>query len=164
MARASGISASLLSQVERGICNPSIRTMILIADALDVEVADLFADLPASGPVMPAGRRTTEPVAPGVRAAVLGRSTDACSELAELVVEAGGRTRPRPAPHHGFEAGYVAEGEITLELGGERHRMIAGDSVSFPSSVPHRVLNEGSHPARLIWMSYGSDRSEQEEA
>lgn len=164
VAGASGISTSLLSQVERGICNPSIRTMIQIADALDVEVADLFADLPPSGPVMPASRRITEPIAPGVHAAVLGRSPDDSSELAELVVEAGGRTRPRPAPHHGFEAGYVVEGAITLELGGERHDMAAGDSVSFPSSVPHRVLNEGTEPATLIWLSYGSDRSEREDS
>lgn len=164
VARASAISASLLSQVERGICNPSIRTMIQIADALDVEVADLFADLPPSGPVMPAGRRVTETIAPGVRAAVLGRSPDECTELAELVVKAGGRTRPKPAPHHGFEAGYVAEGAITLELGGERLRMAAGDSVSFSSSVPHRVLNEGTEPATLIWLSYGADRSERGEA
>lgn len=53
--------------------------------------------------------------------------------------------------HLGAEYGYLMEGELTLTLGTAEHRLIAGDSVSFPSSTPHRYRNDAARPAVGIW-------------
>jgi transcriptional regulator with XRE-family HTH domain/quercetin dioxygenase-like cupin family protein len=53
--------------------------------------------------------------------------------------------------HSGTEFGYVVSGELTLTLGFDTHRLVAGDAVSFDSSTPHGFRNEGTAPAVGIW-------------
>ncbi|MGE5290492.1 MAG: cupin domain-containing protein [Micromonosporaceae bacterium] len=53
--------------------------------------------------------------------------------------------------HSGAEYGYLMEGELILTLGTAEHRLMAGDSVSFPSSTPHRYRNDAPRPAVGIW-------------
>ncbi|HEY0937626.1 MAG TPA: helix-turn-helix domain-containing protein [Trebonia sp.] len=50
LAARSGLSAGLLSQIERGIGNPSFQTLLRVAYALDIPVAQLLADGSASQP------------------------------------------------------------------------------------------------------------------
>ena len=47
----------------------------------------------------------------------------------------------------------VIRGEIELELGGEIHRLAAGDSIEYLSSVPHKASNIGSETAEVIWIT-----------
>ena len=61
-----GVTESFLSQVERDVTSPSIATVQRIARALDLSIAQLFAEEPATGPRGPA--RGATPVAyPGSR-------------------------------------------------------------------------------------------------
>lgn len=53
--------------------------------------------------------------------------------------------------HSGTEFGYVVSGELTLTLGFDTHRLVAGDAVSFDSSTPHGFRNEGTVPVVGIW-------------
>src|ERR1700749_2844152 len=50
LAARSGVSAGLLSQIERGIGNPSFQTLLRVAHALDIPVAELLADGAKSRP------------------------------------------------------------------------------------------------------------------
>lgn len=53
--------------------------------------------------------------------------------------------------HSGIEYGYVISGELTLTLGFDKHRLVAGDAVSFDSTTPHGYSNEGDVPAVGVW-------------
>jgi transcriptional regulator with XRE-family HTH domain len=53
--------------------------------------------------------------------------------------------------HSGWEYGYLLRGELTLTLGFEEMRVVAGDAVSFDSTTPHRYRNDGTAPAVGIW-------------
>jgi transcriptional regulator with XRE-family HTH domain len=53
--------------------------------------------------------------------------------------------------HSGAEYGFLMEGELILTLGTAEHHLIAGDSLSFPSSTPHRYRNDAQRPAVGIW-------------
>ena len=59
--------------------------------------------------------------------------------------------------HTGAEYGYLMEGELILTLGAEEQRLTAGQSVSFPSSMPHRYRNDATRPAVGVWFVSGSD-------
>jgi quercetin dioxygenase-like cupin family protein len=53
--------------------------------------------------------------------------------------------------HHGFEVGYVAEGELELLVDGEEPRRLkAGDSYRVEALRPHDARNAGSGPARVV--------------
>ena len=53
--------------------------------------------------------------------------------------------------HSGAEYGYVISGELTLTLGFDKHRLVAGDAVSFDSTLPHAYRNDGVEPAVGVW-------------
>jgi len=53
--------------------------------------------------------------------------------------------------HSGAEYGYVISGELSLTLGFDKHRLTAGDAVSFDSTLPHAYRNDGVEPAVGVW-------------
>lgn len=53
--------------------------------------------------------------------------------------------------HHGFEYGYLLEGELEVTLGFETFVLHAGQAMGLNSSIPHLFRNPGDTPARGIW-------------
>ncbi len=53
--------------------------------------------------------------------------------------------------HAGTEYGFVISGTLEVTLGFETYRMVAGDSISFDSEIPHRLCNVGAEPVEAIW-------------
>jgi transcriptional regulator with XRE-family HTH domain len=53
--------------------------------------------------------------------------------------------------HSGSEFGFLLSGELTLTLGFEELRLVAGDAISFESRTPHAYRNDGSVPAIGVW-------------
>lgn len=53
--------------------------------------------------------------------------------------------------HHGFEYGYLIEGELEVTFGFETFTLHAGEALGLDSTVPHLFRNLGSVPARGIW-------------
>ncbi len=83
LARDVGVSASLISQIETGKCQPSVSTLYAITMALGVSIEDVFE--PASTP--PAGLLTAPDSAPGARSpASTGSSNAPLSAEAALAV------------------------------------------------------------------------------
>ena len=60
---------------------------------------------------------------------------------------------PCPAEHvhtHEHESFYVIEGRLTVEVGGERLEITAGECLVVPPGVPHRFANLSDGPVRVI--------------
>jgi transcriptional regulator with XRE-family HTH domain len=55
--------------------------------------------------------------------------------------------------HVGTEYGFVLSGTLEVTLGFETYRLVAGDSISFDSTRPHRLANAGDVPVEAIWMN-----------
>jgi transcriptional regulator with XRE-family HTH domain len=150
-----GISESFLSQVERGRANASIGSLQRIAAALGVSVADLFQ--PNGSRVRPSVlRRESRPVLALGR---LGRKyllTPRPLEHLEVfvgVLEPGGCTADEPYTHgNSEELVVVLAGTAQLHLGGEVHELAIGDSIDYPSSIPHRVVNASDETAEVMWV------------
>ncbi|POX43524.1 DNA-binding protein [Streptomyces sp. Ru73] len=154
VAEAAGISEGYLSQVERGIANPSIATLRQIAGALGLKMGDLFAADYTTGP-----RVLRAAAAPSLTFGVLGRKfrlTPGPQHHLEAFLgefEPGGSTGDRPYTHGDSEEFlYVLEGEVALHLGEERFALGPGDSIRHSSAVPHRLLETGGAGARVLWV------------
>ncbi len=169
LALALGISASAISQIERGVMKPSVTRLLAITDALGVPLAAVFdagsphqprsgaselshADVAVtrawqSGPMELEGGVTFRRLSPGPTPgldffeSVYPAGSDAIS-LGE-----SGLFR-----HEGYEIGTIVTGELTIDLDGEELVLAAGDSVRYPCSVPHRIRNAGVRPAVATWL------------
>jgi transcriptional regulator with XRE-family HTH domain len=149
-----GRSVGWLSQVERGLSQPSLSDLRMIADTFCVPLSLFFAhDVPREeerGVVVRAGARR-----------VLGTSeTGLVEEL--LSPDLGGsfeliRSEFAPGAAMGVEArrdtedaGYVVSGRFDIEIGGVWHTLGEGDSFRF-SGKTYRWRNPGDVPAVVIW-------------
>jgi HTH-type transcriptional repressor of puuD len=74
------------------------------------------------------------------------------SNLALLIesYEPGADTGTEMMAHEGEEAGTVIEGSIEVTIGGEVHRLAAGDSYSFSTQIPHRFRNRSKKICRIV--------------
>jgi uncharacterized cupin superfamily protein len=57
------------------------------------------------------------------------------------------------------EFGHVISGTPHAVVGFDKFVLGPGDSITFPSSAPHRFGNEGSETARSIWVVRGHEAS-----
>ncbi|GAB3165700.1 XRE family transcriptional regulator [Myceligenerans halotolerans] len=164
-----GISASAVSQIERDVMRPSVVRLLAITDALGVPLADVFE--PPGAAAGPRGG-SAEPEGAGV-------AVTRAWEVSPVTLDGGvsfRRLSPHPTPgldffesvyppgatatlgdaglfkHEGYEIGNVVSGELTVELADDEVVLAAGDSISYPCSVPHRVRNAGARPAVATWL------------
>jgi transcriptional regulator with XRE-family HTH domain len=157
LAQRSGVSAPMLSQVERGDTSPTLATAGRIAAGLELTLSQLLR-LDESGSVSIVrahevrenhGRSTghqTEvltPLLPGQRAE-LSRH-----RLAPGAATGGDEDPPMHEPGS-REIAHVQAGTVALVIDGERHELRAGDTVTFDADLPHHFENPGDAEACFL--------------
>jgi transcriptional regulator with XRE-family HTH domain len=155
LAERSGVSAPMLSQVERGETSPTLAVAERIAAGLDLTLSQLLRlDESRHVVISRSGeRRVTErdghrveeltPPLPGQRADVSMHELQAGSVT-------GGPDDPPMHEPGSRETTVVLEGELTLFVDGARHELAAGDSVTFDADLPHHFENESAEPTRFL--------------
>ncbi|MFH8251699.1 helix-turn-helix domain-containing protein [Microbacterium sp. B2969] len=170
LATALGISPSAVSQIERGVLNPSVSRLIAITDALGVPLAAVFD-----------GR---DDVVAEVAATASGFALQRAEHSSSVVLDSGvtfRRLSPGRTPgvdyfestyppgstahadddlfrHDGYEVGTVISGELTIDFDEERVVLRPGDAISYPCSRPHRIHNTGTDDAVAQWLIVHADR------
>ena len=153
----SGVSAPMLSQVERGETSPTLHVATRIAYGLDLRLSQLLrldedgavtvvrADERRHGPDAAVGHsyEILTPPLPGQRA-----------ELSRHTLAAGAVTGgPGDPPMHepgSRETALVEAGSLVLVCDGSRYELEAGDSVTFDADLPHRFENPGNEEAVML--------------
>ncbi len=179
LGRRIGVSASHVSQVERGIASFSVPALYRVASELGISMDGLFesGDQMPSGPgledgglsgpedgqmlpgsdlggiVLRGADRKKIKLADGPRWERLTPKPEVQSEFLEVYYEPfSGRSAPLEFTRHaGREYGVILEGNLHVQVGFEETVLSAGDSISFDSQVPHRFTNRGERPVRAIW-------------
>jgi transcriptional regulator with XRE-family HTH domain len=147
VAAAAGISVSLLSQVERGVTDPSLDTLRDIADALDTAPFRLLAGGVARSRLVRADERPRlAPPNSHVEFELLSHSLEGTFEVVRWVIEPGGANPTAPRGHPGEEAVLILAGHGRLELGNEAFELFAGDFITYDARVPHRMTALGADP------------------
>lgn len=152
-----GISAGLLSQIERGLSSPSVRVLRSISGALRLSVLQLFsvdeneAADDESYIVRANHRRSIDLSSKGVLKSFLTAHDEGELQVMDLDLEPGGGSGDEPYSHAGEECGVVIEGCLEISIDGRPHILNQGDSFHFESSLPHRYRNLGEGKCRVIW-------------
>jgi transcriptional regulator with XRE-family HTH domain len=170
VARRIGVSASLISQIERDKVNPSVSTLYALVQELRLTMGDLFATddapptpgpgrtaAPAVSPLVTPEQRAVINLASGVTWQRLTPSSDPTLEFLHVIYEPGSESCPEDSlvRHGGKEYGYVLSGRLGVRIGFDEHALESGDSISFDSSSPHRLWTIGDEPAEAIWVVVG---------
>ena len=155
LAERSGVSAPMLSQVERGETSPTLAVAEKIAAGLELTLSQLLRlDEEEHVVVVRQRQRRTRrrrghtveeltPPLPGQRA-----------DVSEHTLAPGSATGgPDDPPMHepgSRETAVVLEGAVELFIDGQRHELGEGDSVTFDADLPHHFENNETTQARLI--------------
>ena len=155
LAERSGVSAPMLSQVERGETSPTLVVAEKIAAGLELTLSQLLrldegehVTISRAG-----GRRRYErgghrfeeltPPLPGQRA-----------DVSLHTLKPGATTSgPGDPPMHepgARETSLVQRGRVSFVCDGARHELAAGDCVTFDADLPHRFENDGKEEAVLL--------------
>jgi transcriptional regulator with XRE-family HTH domain len=151
LAARAGVSATLLSQVERGVTEPSLATLRRLAVVFGASVASLFEDRAAPSVwVSRPGERST---LRGPRGQVgYERLTPGNGRMEVLrgVLEPGEATSAEPWRHESLECAFVLAGTLTVEVDGAPRAVAAGEAITFDSRLAHRYRNDGDVRAEFL--------------
>src|ERR1700732_2946183 len=153
LARRVGCSASLISQIERGVSVPSVGVLYALATELGSSLDYLLF---GSGP---GGGRKIIALASGVRWERLTPQSEAMTDFLEVIYSPGGHSTDerRPLRHDGREYGLVISGTLQAKVGVESYELGPGDSIGFDSATPHEYLNKTGEPVHAIWVVVHSE-------
>lgn len=142
VAKLSGVSRSMVSQIERGESSPTIATLWNLTRALQVDFAGLLEEAPARqiDVLRAIDVPTIENRGTGCRIRILSPPEEAGHhEVYELRFSAGGVLDSLPHSRGAREHLSVIEGEVDVTSGGGTERVGAGDTARYAADVPHRI-------------------------
>ncbi|HUN79083.1 MAG TPA: XRE family transcriptional regulator [Solirubrobacteraceae bacterium] len=157
LAARSGVSAPMLSQVERGDTSPTLAVAAKIAAGLELRLSQLLRlDEDGAVTIVRAGeRRHGGNRRRGHRYEVLTAAQPGQrAELSRHLLAAGGSTgAPDDPPMHepgSRETALLERGAIVLVCDGERHQLGEGDCVTFDADLPHHFENSTAEEASFL--------------
>ncbi len=146
-----GLSASYLSQIERGVTLPSLSRLTTIASALNVEVRYFFEDDVSSPCVVRLNHGQRLDHISGVILELLSADPSDKQMQPYRVVLEPGASRDQPPTYPGEEFGFVLKGQLTVTVGEESFVLQAGDSIHYQALQPRFWRNEGKRKCIAIW-------------
>ena len=154
----SGVSKSILSQIERDLSNPTVTTISRIAEALDEKLSDFFLKIEVEETSSIESSRETPSIT----------SKDG---LCELNILGAGETvnwlqwyilemKPKGtlvSGSHGpktFENLTVIDGQIEVTCGVSNEKLSKGDTFRFQSNREHKIKNISKQRAQVLMVNY----------
>lgn len=151
----SGVSAPMLSQVERGETSPTLAVAARIAAGLELtlsqllrldEAAHVLVVRRGEGRATKRGGHQTQELTPPLP----GQRADITLHTLEPGASTGGPEDPPLHEAGSRETAIVLGGELALYVEGERHVLRRGDSVTFDADLPHHVENDSAAATTFI--------------
>lgn len=151
VSRRAGVSASFLSQLERGANQASVETLRRIVQALDVPLFHIFVDERPDLLIVRRERRKRLAF-PGSDAEyeLISPDLKRRMELVLISLQPGRATFTTAFSHPGEECDYVLSGTVRFEIGARVEVLQEGDAIYFDCGIPHRFVNIGATPAALV--------------
>jgi transcriptional regulator with XRE-family HTH domain len=158
LSRLSGVSAGMLSQVERNLANPSLRVLTKIQNALGTTASALFPEpvegrRPDKDPDFVQRRDERRLCELGyLTKELLSTGASQSLEMMLLHIPPNGSSGVAPLTSLSEKGGIVLSGEIVMSVGGKEARLGEGDSFIFDGRTPHAFRNIGTSPAKVLWV------------
>lgn len=154
-AKLSGVSRSMVSQIERGESSPTVATLWNLTRALQVDFAGLLGEPAPSDDIEVVSAAQAPTIAghgKGCRIRILSAPEAAGRyEVYDLDFSAEGRLESDPHGHGAREQLMVIEGILLVRSGGAERILRAGDTARYAADVDHAILaKDGAAHAFLI--------------
>lgn len=158
-------SAGYLSRVETGVVNPSLATLVHIANALGVTIEELFRQRGSGIKVLPCVMRPEERktlfLKGSIQLQLLSRGVEAPFEFLFLRFPPGvtdgisvstSNEETDLHTHEGCECGIVIQGNLDVHVDDKIYHLKAGDTITLNSDSPHKISNSGDGEAVALWV------------
>lgn len=158
LAGRSGVSRSMLSEIERGVKNPTIKVLFQVAQGLGCTISQLLGE-PVTDPataevvVVRAGERhvLVDPRSGVARYALSPAFLRRGIEVLKYVIPPGAGTGDFSPQRPGVEEHIVVvRGALACRIGGLPVALATGDSLWFRADVSHGFRNPGDEPCDYI--------------
>lgn len=154
-----GLSIGLVSQIERGISTPSLRSLNQICQALEMPMPWLFDRDTANHPVREecvvrlSQRRRLDLGSGGMIKEILSPDSVTNIQLMRFVIHPGGGSGDSPyTSPNGAKCGTVLSGRLGLEVNGQKHILNPQDSFAFHAREQYRFWAVGDTDCEVIWV------------
>ena len=146
LARRSGVSRAMLSQIEARKTNPTIAVLWKISTAFGLNFSSMLGEDPGRDVTLI--RREEMQVLSSADAKfqsrpLFPRSSRRKAELYELRLSPGGKSEGPPHPPGTRENLVVVKGTLTVRVNGTAWEVAEGDAIEFAADVPHAYENHG---------------------
>lgn len=154
-----GLSIGLVSQIERGISTPSLRSLNHICQALEMPMPWLFDRDSTTHPVREESvvrlsqRRRLDLGSGGMIKEILSPDSVTNIQLMRFVIHPGGGSGDSPyTSPDGAKCGTVLSGRLGLEINGQKHILNPQDSFAFHAREQYRFWAVGESDCEVIWV------------
>jgi transcriptional regulator with XRE-family HTH domain len=155
----SGVSATHISQIERGITWPTVNALHKVATALEKNTSFFLEEVELPDVCKLSGDGSTMLLSEEPRL-VLKTMTNGIPggrlHFYKLIAEPAGKDVdfPRLHCHEGDECGWVVSGRLQLKVGDEIFELKEGDTVHFSGCKPHGIRNIGAGVSESVWAAF----------
>ncbi|WP_170223084.1 XRE family transcriptional regulator [Nonomuraea turkmeniaca] len=157
LAELTGVSKALISQIERGVANPTIEVLTRLAAALDLTFAELTRTHLLGPEVLRRGEGMPLQVGDTTVRSLFAAPDRRRFELAEGDLPPLTRSAKSAHGRGSVEHAYVVAGEVTVETGTWSVLLGEGDAVRFAAELDH-VYVTGEQGCRVLTLiSYSED-------
>lgn len=152
LAQQTDLTAAFLSQVERGISNPSLNTLRRIADSLDVPMLYFLAERPNPSPIVRAEERAQiELDDSAVTYEMLSPDLSGSFVTIQGFLKPGNENIVRPLSVDTEEMVLVLNGKLLVGIGNEEFTLNKGDSITFQGKELNKMICGSDQP--VSWIS-----------
>jgi len=151
LAKLAEITPSMLSQIERGLANPSIQTLKVLAKNLDIPTFMFFLEETSTSDLIVREDRRKKMVVDNLSYELL--SPDFKGNLATVIMNVPPNTTSseKLLSHKGEEIALILEGKIKIYLNEEEYILEKGDSVKIPTNLRHKWENTFTQNAVVLF-------------
>jgi transcriptional regulator with XRE-family HTH domain len=155
----SGVSATHISQIERGITWPTVNALHKVATALKRNTSFFIEDVDLPEICRLAGTGNTMILSEHPKVALkLLSSGIPGSRLKFYMLAAYPSSKDKDTIvthyHEGDECGFVLSGRIEVKVGDEIVSLKQGESIHFNGTKPHGIRNAGNGVSESIWAAW----------
>ncbi|MCK4546690.1 MAG: cupin domain-containing protein [Candidatus Eisenbacteria sp.] len=152
----SGVSATHISQIERGMTSPTVGALQKLARALEKESVYFLEEVELEE--VSVARDPVSTVILSENPAVMFRNLShgipgGKLHIGRLELEPGSRATGEPHHHEGEECGVVVRGTMEIRIEDRSYTLNPGDTIHFNATRPHSYSNPGEEPAEAIWVT-----------
>lgn len=155
LSRIAGVSTGLISQIERGVGNPSMTTLTRLAYALDLSIGSFFEPDGMSNDeglhvVTADARKRLILPGPSLEYQLLTPNLQGTIGMVKTLIRPRFDNRSEPFRHKGEEVVHLISGSLGVRIAGSECTMHVGDTITYDCGQPHAWFNLHDEPAEVI--------------